>query len=279
MTDAKQPDVNPPEPKKNKKTRQANLKDLNFLTEADQETLIQLQNALSSSGSRNLRGKQLKTFADMIKIIHKFCIRGDAYDWRRCYVCGICWLPNGIAINNRRFGCLLGKCKSSINGSFQQLGYTTAPSRSDSYDSIVEVIPILKNDMPSLREWTLRLNSAQPQDPSLLQPDENGQLVNAQITDQQAAMPLLDDNQDPTMVVDHQILSAPQPFSVQSMPPSTNTQAELQAAAASFGANIPSQQQPSPFSQVVPIAPTIQPDPEDQPAGNDQEVPTPNESQ
>ena len=169
------------EVKKPKKNRSTSPKDLNLLSDTDKDALLQLQGALSSTGSRNQRGKQLKTFSDMIKIIQKFCIRGDPYDWRRCYVCGICWLNNGIAINNRRFGCMLGKCKSSINGSFQQLGYVTAPSRSESYDAIVEAIPALKNDMSALREWTVRVLSPSAMEALTNPPGDENRAMTAQV--------------------------------------------------------------------------------------------------
>lgn len=276
MTEAKQADLNQPELKKSKKARNTSPRDLQILTDQDQETLKQLQSALSSTGSRNLRGKQLKTFSDMINIIQKFCIRGDAYDWRRCFVCGICWLNNGIAINNRRFGCLLGKCKSSINGSFQQLGYTTAPSRSESYDSIVEAIPILKNDMPSLREWTLRIRNTNNITPAQaaaavnVQGDDNTQ--NGSIIDAQTQQPIhfqpLPDTQDiqhttpQQLTQDPQVTITPQPFSVQSMPQTTNTTAELQAVA-SFNPDSQNyqqmQQQPLQILQPVIDSPSITP--------------------
>lgn len=270
MTEAKQADINPPELKKNKKARNSSLRDLQILTDQDQETLKQLQSALSSTGSRNLRGKQLKTFSDMINIIQKFCIRGDAYDWRRCFVCGICWLNNGIAINNRRFGSLLGKCKSSINGSFQQLGYTTAPSRSESYDSIVEAIPILKNDMPSLREWTLRIRNANltpaqaAAAAAAAAADENGQISNppsGQIIDTQQPLTQFQQIQDgqevsqqqTQQIQDQKISIVPQPFSVQSMPQTTNTTAELQAVASFTPDPQNFQQQNQPIQQMQPI--------------------------
>lgn len=275
MTEAKQADINPPELKKSKKARNSSLKDLQILTDQDQETLKQLQSALSSTGSRNLRGKQLKTFSDMINIIQKFCIRGDAYDWRRCFVCGICWLNNGIAINNRRFGCLLGKCKSSINGSFQQLGYTTAPSRSESYDSIVEAIPILKNDMPSLREWTLRIRNpnitpaqavaaAAAAAAAVAAAEENGQIANppsGQIIDTQQQLAQFQPIQDSQEIQhqmqqpapDQKISIAPQPFSVQSMPQTTNTTAELQAVASFTPDQQNYQQQNQSIQQITPI--------------------------
>ena len=133
----------------------------------DQQRYLTLRAALSSHMCRNRRGKRLETFAEMLATIRQFCVRGDENDWRRCLVCGVCWVVNGIAVNTRQLGILIDKCKSSINGSLQKMGYTTLQSRGDSAAAIAEVIPCLKDDFGELREWTVRLFCAQTPQPAL----------------------------------------------------------------------------------------------------------------
>jgi hypothetical protein len=82
-------------------------------------------------------------------------------------VCGVCWLLNGIVINNRQLEILIDKCKSSINGSLQKMGCSMLQSRNESSGSLSEAIPLLKNNFNELREWTVRLFIAATPQPTL----------------------------------------------------------------------------------------------------------------
>lgn len=138
-----------------------------MLDDHDQQRYETLRAALSSHICRNRRGKRLETFAEMLNTIRQFCVRGDENDWRRCLVCGVCWVPNGIAVNTRQLGILIDKCKSSINGSLQKMGYSTLQSRGDSAAAVSDAIPCLRDDFSELREWTVRLFCAQTPQPAL----------------------------------------------------------------------------------------------------------------
>lgn len=138
-----------------------------MLDPADQERYNELRATLSSHMCRNRRGKRLETFAEMLGAIKNFCVRNDENDWKRCLVCGVCWLPNGIGINNRQLSILIDKCKSSINGSLQKIGYTALQSRNESSESLRQAIPILKDNFNELREWTVRLFVAATPQPHL----------------------------------------------------------------------------------------------------------------
>ena len=127
-----------------------------ILSEADQIIYNNLRQVLSSSDNKNCRGKRLENFSEVLSSIKQFCIKGDADDAKRCLVCGICWLPIGIAINNRQFSLLVGKCKSSVNGSLQKLGFNSIQSRKESIAMIAQAIPFLKNNYNEAREWTVR---------------------------------------------------------------------------------------------------------------------------
>jgi hypothetical protein len=73
-------------------------------------------------------------------------------------VCGICWIPDGIAINTRQLRLLVGKCKSSINAMFQNIGYATIPTTRDYGTTLVELLPVLKDNFSELRKWTVRFS-------------------------------------------------------------------------------------------------------------------------
>jgi hypothetical protein len=128
-----------------------------LLSIGDQEQYNALRATLSSQLCRNRRGQRLENFSEMLASIQAFCIRHDEDDWKRCVVCGVCWLAAGIAVNNRQLSILLDKCKSSINGSLQKIGYSTLQSRTESSGALCEAMPILRDNFNDLREWTVRL--------------------------------------------------------------------------------------------------------------------------
>jgi hypothetical protein len=131
----------------------------NLLTDSDQMTYISIRQALSSSACKHQRHHSTTINKDIITSLRGFIIRNDRDDWKRSIVCGICWLRDGIAINTRQLSLLVGKCKSSVNAMFQNLGYTTIPSARDYAPSLVEFFPILKDNFAELRKWTIRFST------------------------------------------------------------------------------------------------------------------------
>ena len=127
-----------------------------LLSEQDQSEYFKLRSTLSGPGTRNRRGKRLENFADGLDSIQKYAIRGDGNDWKRCLVCGVCWLNSGIAINTRQLRLLIDKCKSSINGSLHRMGYSTSTCKGDPTSSLIEHLPNLKGNFAELRQWTVR---------------------------------------------------------------------------------------------------------------------------
>lgn len=112
--------------------------------------------SISSQYSKNIRNKRVENFTEIIDIIKRYCIRGQPDDWRRCLVCGVAWLHEGIAINTRQLRLLIFKCKSSINGSLHKMGFTVNIGRTEAANALVMAIPILKDNTNELRQWTVR---------------------------------------------------------------------------------------------------------------------------
>jgi hypothetical protein len=130
-----------------------------LLPEADKAGYSQLRRDLSNGPTRRARNTQLETFDGILEAVRQFAERADENDWRRFLVCGICWMENGIAINIRQLRLLVSKCKSSINGSLQKMGYTTSASHGESWKVLFPHIPILKDSFNELRQWTIRHKS------------------------------------------------------------------------------------------------------------------------
>ena len=108
-----------------------------------------------------------KSFAESLDRIKFFCVKHDGNDWKRCLVCGICWLQNGIGVNNTTFSKLIDLCKANINFSFQKLGYSLFKDRDETYRIISQRFPPLKNNAAELKRWNVRIFSAETPQPSL----------------------------------------------------------------------------------------------------------------
>ena len=126
------------------------------LSYKDQQEYAKLRKALSSPACKNRRNKSIATFAEIVDTIHNYVVQGDENDNKRALVCGITWIDDGVAINTHQLRLLISKCKSSINGSFQAMGYGTIPTASDSAGQLIQQFPFLKNNFPELRQWTVR---------------------------------------------------------------------------------------------------------------------------
>lgn len=136
--------------------KKVNIKFFSELSEADQHTYETLRQYLAEPINKNKRNKSVETFAANLQAIKNFVVRGDADDWKRAYVCGICWIGDAIAINTRNLRVLTAKCKSSINGLFQSMGYGTAPQGSETGAAVVHYFPVLRGNYTESRQWTVR---------------------------------------------------------------------------------------------------------------------------
>jgi hypothetical protein len=77
----------------------------------------------------------------------------------RCIITGLCFVGAVVCINTRQLKRLLNRCKSSINGSFQQLGYVAVRTKSKARGCAVAALPALEHDQNLLRQWTCRVIS------------------------------------------------------------------------------------------------------------------------
>ena len=145
------------------------------LSDSDKIDYKKLKESLNSG--RNKRGKRLEAFADMLSAVKRYAVKGDDDDWKRCMVCGVCWIDNGIAINTRQLRLLIDKCKSSINGSLHRMGYNPSTSTGEVNNALIDKIPILKGNFSELRQWTVRQQGAATPQPKLIKQIQEAQAV------------------------------------------------------------------------------------------------------
>jgi hypothetical protein len=126
------------------------------LSSEDQLSYSALQPKLAVLASQSRRSKSNEVFCEILNLLKAFVVRGDDSDSIRGLVCGIVWLDSGIAINTHQLRLISSKCKSSINASFQSLGYGTIPSGADVAMELVRAFPFMQNQFALLRQWTIR---------------------------------------------------------------------------------------------------------------------------
>ncbi|OHS99743.1 hypothetical protein TRFO_33776 [Tritrichomonas foetus] len=135
-----------------------------LLSEPDRVAYTYIRTYIKNNPESNQRNKRLSAFTDMLDVIRRYAVRGDSGDANRCLVCGILWLPGAIAINTHQLGFLMAKCKSSINGSLQILGYKEKIMRKTASDLVANTLIAIRDDRSELRKWTVRC-----QDDSILE--------------------------------------------------------------------------------------------------------------
>lgn len=127
-----------------------------LLNNADLRSYFDLQYQFQQETAKSPKGKRLDSFNEKLNKIKKFIEKGDGEDWKRSIVCGIFFsdLPNFLAIQIQQFKMLVGKCKSSINGSFQQLGYVAQPQLEQEFLS--KKIPLQFRNVTDFKKWSIR---------------------------------------------------------------------------------------------------------------------------
>lgn len=102
------------------------------------------------------RDPRVVTFpADLVRIL-KFIDRSPNNIEARAICAGIYFLGPLICINTRQVKGVIGRCKSSINGLLQQLGYVTLRTRAMTHFCLLRALPILAQNYAYVRQWTVR---------------------------------------------------------------------------------------------------------------------------
>ena len=141
-----------------------------LISRKDLNDYVELRNSFYDEIRKSKKGERLDAFIRRLIRIKEFVERGDDDDWKRGLVCGIIFMKNSIAIHIQQFRLLLGKCKSSINGSLQQIGFVAHPQGGPIEEELFEKVPIFRREHSEVKKWTVRdcttkvnpLNNYQP---------------------------------------------------------------------------------------------------------------------
>lgn len=157
-----------------------------ILSKMDLSAYLSLRNFFYEQIHKSRKGERLDSFSDKLNMIKKYIDSSDSDKWKRSKVCGIIFFEDRLIINIQQLRILLGKCKSSINGSLQQLGYTSLPQGAPFGQNAVSQYEFLVNDKSEVKKWTVREKKqenpppAEPSPPKILPTVQLHKVVPAQ---------------------------------------------------------------------------------------------------
>jgi hypothetical protein len=127
-----------------------------LLSSNDAQEYIRLANQFHATPGKSRKGARIESFSHSLNKIRRFIESDDEDHWKRSLACGIFFLPDCLALNIQQLCILIGKCKSSINGSLQQMGYTAQPQSPGLETSFLAQLPGQYREMNELKNWTIR---------------------------------------------------------------------------------------------------------------------------
>jgi hypothetical protein len=126
------------------------------LTAEDQAEFIRLTAELHHCQKSSGKDRRVVSFQKELNLVLAFLERDELRREERSILTGIAFAGRFVCVNTRLLKSFLGRCKSSINGGFQQMGYVAIRTKAKARNCIVAVMRSLTNDAALLRQWTVR---------------------------------------------------------------------------------------------------------------------------
>jgi hypothetical protein len=131
----------------------------NSLSQDDRCEYLRLRASFHHGQKMSSKDRRVITFRRELNTVVQYLNRSSDKVDARCIVVGVCFVQGIACINTRQLKVFLNRCKSSINGSFQQLGYVAVRTKSKARNCCVAALPALEHDPNLLRQWTCRVAS------------------------------------------------------------------------------------------------------------------------
>lgn len=129
----------------------------NSLSQDDKNEYLRLRQSFHNGQKISSKDRRIVTFRKELNIVLQYLERSPENMEARCILIGVCFVGPLICVNTRQLKSFLSRCKSSINGSFQQLGYVALKTKAKARNCCVAVLPSLQNHQTVLRQWTVRV--------------------------------------------------------------------------------------------------------------------------
>ena len=130
-----------------------------MLNETEKNDFLRLKQSFDQGQQVSSKDRRVISFKKELFLVREFIERSKQNYEARCILTGLAFAGPLICVNTRQLKHFLSRCKSSINGSFQQLGYVTLKTKSKAKQCVITVLPSLNNFPNILRQWTVRIVS------------------------------------------------------------------------------------------------------------------------
>lgn len=138
-----------------------------LLSQEDRDGYAVLTKQFSNQNRSTMHDRSVSLIKQEITTILNYVNKQNPGHEFRALLCGICSQGNFLYVNTKQLRNTLGRCKSSINYGFQQLGYSSVKAK---IRKLLEaVLPSLAHDPAAARRWTVRTCET-PQPPKTLAP-------------------------------------------------------------------------------------------------------------
>lgn len=129
------------------------------LSREDQSSFMQLHLHFIRQQKEHMKDRRNNTFFNDIQCLLQFIEYSPIRKDDRAICVGLACSGPFVCVNTQQIKIILGRCKSSINNSFQMIGYEAVKTKGKSRDAILAIIPALSNEQNTLRKWTVRCAS------------------------------------------------------------------------------------------------------------------------
>lgn len=129
------------------------------LSREDQTTFMQLHLHFIRQQKEHMKDRRNNTFFNDIQCLLQFIEYSPIRKDDRAICVGLACSGPYVCVNTQQIKIILGRCKSSINNSFQMIGYEAVKTKGKSREAILAIIPALSNEQNTLRKWTVRCAS------------------------------------------------------------------------------------------------------------------------
>jgi hypothetical protein len=126
------------------------------LSQSDKNEFLRLRTKFDQDKRSIARDRRAVTFANELFTVLEYIDRSPDNMEARAVVAGVCFVGPIICVNTRQLKYLLCRCKSSINGILQELGYVGVRPKSKTRSCVLASMPSLERSAEILRQWSIR---------------------------------------------------------------------------------------------------------------------------
>jgi hypothetical protein len=128
----------------------------NRLSSDDKSEFMRLRSQFHGGQQSSTKDSRVVSLRNELTQILQFLERDEANREPRSILAGIAFAGPYVCVNTRVLKSFLGRCKSSVNGGLQQMGYVAIKTSTTARRCIITVMRTLASDPTLLRQWSVR---------------------------------------------------------------------------------------------------------------------------